>query len=62
MNQQQFDNDLLHPNEWEGGVGLVNNPLRKLFDNPRQKSACSQEDEDRRSRPKGSSPRPGKSL
>ena len=40
MNQHQFDED---SDEYDGeyGYGWRNNPIRKLFDNPRQQSERS---------------------
>ena len=38
MNQQQFDEDLKNPDAWMDGEGWTNNPIRDLFDNPRQSS------------------------
>lgn len=38
MNQRQFDECLTNPDAWEEGIGWVNNPIRSLFENPRQQS------------------------
>ena len=38
MNQRQFDEDLTNPDAWAEGEGWRNNPIRGLFDNPRQSS------------------------
>ena len=42
MNQREFDEDLNPPDESEeNGVGWKNNPIRQLFENPRQVSVRS---------------------
>ena len=46
MNQLQFDADLNDSDAWSEGFGWVNNPVRQLFENPKQESERSWLDED----------------
>jgi hypothetical protein len=38
MNQQEFDADLIDPEAWQFGQDFRDNPMRRLFDNPKQKN------------------------